>query len=215
MRSFVANNKGFTLVELLIVVAIIGVLSTIGIPTFRSMVQKAKKSEAKVALGGLYTAEAAFFAEYGGYGNNLTHVGFDLEGQGRIYSVGFPNATGACANRGTAHPIAASGPGRVIRQVVSGYDTSPITVIGADPTLANSQCFSGDVNDTGNQFTATAAGIISAAAKDINFADIWNMNHERRLFNCQDGVGRSSGTAACPAAPTGGGTSPPPTPPTP
>ena len=60
-----SKQTGFTLVELLIVVAIIGVLSTIGVPTFKRMIQKSKKSEAKVNLGGLYTAEQAFFAEKG------------------------------------------------------------------------------------------------------------------------------------------------------
>lgn len=64
-------KKGFTLVELLIVVAIIGVLSTIGIPTFRRMIQKAKMAEAKIALGSGHRVEAAFFAEFNSYGNNL------------------------------------------------------------------------------------------------------------------------------------------------
>src|SRR3989338_11106065 len=97
MKAFFVTRRGFTLVELLIVVAIIGVLSTIGIPTFRKMVQKAKKSEAKVALGGLYTAETAFFAEYGVYGSYLDKIWFELSGTGGVtYTIGFP--TSACAS---------------------------------------------------------------------------------------------------------------------
>src|SRR5688572_23908334 len=98
-----AKDRGFTLVELLIVVAIIGVLSTIGVPTFRKMVTKAKKSEAKVALGGLYTVESAFYTEYNVYGNHLPKVGFELEGgKNRLYTVGFPpsNCQDATADTG-------------------------------------------------------------------------------------------------------------------
>src|SRR5690349_9491290 len=94
------RKSGFTLVELLIVVAIIGILSTIGVPTFRRMLQKSKKSEAKVALGGLYTAEQAFQSEYGGYGNNVAAIGVTTDGQNPIYQVGFPSNTCTDITRG-------------------------------------------------------------------------------------------------------------------
>lgn len=100
-----AKQYGFTLVELLIVVAIIGVLSTVGIPSFRRMVQKSKKSEAKVNLGGLYTAEQAFFSEYGGFGNHLARLGFNIDGNpdNLMYVVGF---TGANCNSTVANAAA-------------------------------------------------------------------------------------------------------------
>lgn len=89
------GRKGFTLVELLIVVAIIGVLSTIGVPTFRRMIQKSKKSEAKVNLGGIYTAQQAFVAEYGTFGNNLNRMGYETDGKPdqMTYVVGFFSAS--------------------------------------------------------------------------------------------------------------------------
>src|ERR671910_792159 len=104
------RSYGFTLVELLIVVAIIGVLSTIGIPTFRRMVQKSKKSEAKVNLGGLYTAESAFFAEYGGYGNNLDKIGFETDGSNLMYVIGFPTTTCGSVTAPMPNPDPATSP---------------------------------------------------------------------------------------------------------
>lgn len=112
------RKSGFTLVELLIVVAIIGVLSTIGVPTFRRMIQKSKKTEAQVNLGGLYTAEQAFQSEYGAYGNNLSRMGFQIDGAGNSlnYVVGFMDnacnstVTGAAnANTGNSRPQNAAG----------------------------------------------------------------------------------------------------------
>jgi type IV pilus assembly protein PilA len=61
------NQKGFTLIELMIVVAIIGILAAIAIPNFLNYQMKAKTSEAKTNLGGIKTSEVAFKAEWDAY----------------------------------------------------------------------------------------------------------------------------------------------------
>ena len=57
-------SRGFTLIELMIVVAIIGILALIAIPNFMKFQAKAKQSEAKTNLKAFYTAAKANFAEY-------------------------------------------------------------------------------------------------------------------------------------------------------
>jgi type IV pilus assembly protein PilA len=57
------NKKGFTLIELMIVVAIIGILAAIAIPNFLKFQAKSKTSEARTNLGAIFTAETAFFGE--------------------------------------------------------------------------------------------------------------------------------------------------------
>src|SRR5438093_8324734 len=57
----------FTLIALMIVVAIIGILAALAIPNFMSYQAKAKQSEAKVGLGGIFTAATAYFASNGTY----------------------------------------------------------------------------------------------------------------------------------------------------
>ena len=61
------SNKGFTLIELMIVVAIIGILAAIAIPNFLTMQLRAKRSEVPLNLSGIQTAEQAYFHEYGSY----------------------------------------------------------------------------------------------------------------------------------------------------
>jgi len=58
------DRKGFTLVELMIVVAIIGILAAIAIPNFLEFRLKAKTSEAKSNLGAIHSTEVAYFAEW-------------------------------------------------------------------------------------------------------------------------------------------------------
>jgi len=61
------NRKGFTLIELMIVVVIIGILAALAIPRFMAASKKAKISEAKGVLKQIYVAAEAYYQETGGY----------------------------------------------------------------------------------------------------------------------------------------------------
>lgn len=58
------NKKGFTLVELMIVVAIIGILAAIAIPNFVAMQYRAKRSEVPSNVDGIKTAQLAYDAAF-------------------------------------------------------------------------------------------------------------------------------------------------------
>jgi len=66
MKQF-KSKKGFTLIELMIVVAIIGILAAIAIPNFIRYQLRSKTTEAKVVLGGIKTSEESFRAELDNY----------------------------------------------------------------------------------------------------------------------------------------------------
>jgi type IV pilus assembly protein PilA len=80
MKKMLKNKKGFTLIELMIVVAIIGILAAIAIPNFMNYQCKARQSEAKTALGTLRSLQEAYFAEHDTYTANLTNLGYELKG---------------------------------------------------------------------------------------------------------------------------------------
>ncbi len=88
------NNQGFTLIELMIVVTIIGILASVAIPNYQKFQSRARQSEAKVALSGISTTENAYAVEVNSYSLCLSDIGYVPNSTKRYYTTGFQIAAG-------------------------------------------------------------------------------------------------------------------------
>jgi type IV pilus assembly protein PilA len=79
------HSSGFTLIELMVVVAIIGILAAIAIPTFMKFQYRSKQAEVKSNLKCLFVAEKSYFPENDTYTDSIQAVGFQPE-RGNRYS---------------------------------------------------------------------------------------------------------------------------------
>jgi type IV pilus assembly protein PilA len=113
------SRKGFTLIELMVVIFIVGILAAVAIPIMRGRIDSAKWSEGKAGAGSIRTAARAYQAEkgpaYAYVGTSLTDLGFaagDLDG--KYFTV-------------ASYSI-------VFTAVIGNYDTYIITVDASDST---------------------------------------------------------------------------------
>lgn len=98
------NTKGFTLIELMITVAIVGILAGIAYPSYVDSVMKSRRADAKGALLGLANAMERRFTETNSYCNAGGTGGADTCGTGGINDTGTPSifSTTSPVDGGTA-----------------------------------------------------------------------------------------------------------------
>ena len=88
------SRKGFTLIELMVVITIVGILAAVAVPIIRGRIDSARWSEGKAAMGTIATAVRMYAAEKGtsgNYGKNLPtleELGFNAgDFKGRYFDI--------------------------------------------------------------------------------------------------------------------------------
>ena len=125
------KSSGFSLIELMVVVAIMAFLAMIAVPNFNRFLNKAKRAEAYMNLNSIYAAEKAYFAEHGTYSDILmgeNSIGWKPEGK-PYYSYGFAGSEGRNNFIGkSGAPIQGSRADKTGFVVVAASDKDIITV---------------------------------------------------------------------------------------
>ena len=91
--AYSSKKSGFSLLEMIVVIAVIAFFALIALPNFMHIMAKAKRSEAYIHLRALYMLEKAYFAEHGSYTDKLQgpdSLSWKPEGQ-LYYTYGFAN----------------------------------------------------------------------------------------------------------------------------
>jgi type IV pilus assembly protein PilE len=76
---FQKKLRAFTLTELLVVLAIIGILLLIALPNLMPLISKSKSTEAKQNLTYIHSLQKSWYMEHSKYNSDLKELGFELE----------------------------------------------------------------------------------------------------------------------------------------
>ncbi len=93
LRSRIKALRGFTLVELAVVIVIIGVLAAFGVPRFLKSVERSKASEAFAYLSAVRSAQERYLSREGTYATNITDLDISVSAP-KYFSVGEPFTAG-------------------------------------------------------------------------------------------------------------------------
>lgn len=154
-RYTILSREGFTLIELMVTVAIVGILAAIAVPTFQRFQSKAHRAEMKSNLGGIYIAQEAYYQENTRYGSFM-ETGFVLSGISNRFSYRSP-ATGGTG--GSSNTV-----GVDVFHPRGGTVNSDNTIVASAATIGPAS------------FTATATGNIDTDGT----IDQWHINDKKR-----------------------------------
>jgi prepilin-type N-terminal cleavage/methylation domain-containing protein len=164
--------RGFTLIELMIVVAIIGVLASVAIPSFVKYIRRAKTTEALMNLRKMYDGAVAYY------------VGEHADATGVIQSRQFPVSAGPTPALATLTTLGGT------KYQSTPSDWKQGGWIALDFMVTDPQYFSYSFVSNGKTFTDAQAQMI--ANGDLNGNSLYSW-FERDCFGQNDGVSGGSG----------------------
>lgn len=198
IRRGLKDDDGFTLVELIVAVAIVGLLAAVAMPSYQHFVGKSRQSEAKIALGAIYSAEKTFAMENQSFTACLKTAGYEPIGNTRYYFVGSnsfgettcgPQANSSCENKGWDSAGNPAG-GTCLPSEQEFFPTVSANGVllgggGGGPVGSPIPApWSATAKVSRSNYIFVTVGQVTATGS----LDVWQMDEQRNLQNVQPGL---------------------------
>ena len=138
-------QQGFTLIELMIVVAIIGILAAVAIPSYQDYTARAQASEAMTLGGGLKTALAEWYADNGSFPTGPGSISATTSGK-YVSSIAFADSAGGTIDVGITFKTTG------VNANIAGSTFALATVDGGNNWECGESTNGGNTNDVDNKY---------------------------------------------------------------
>ena len=203
-KQALKSESGYSIAELITVTAIVGVLSTVGLASYRGQQIKAQSAEAKHSLVSLYAFQQEYKAAWGTYHGNLVLIGAAPVGP-KMYDVGF---TDDSKGDGNTFPVPEGIKGNHYAQVLERSTYSEIcagscknAAVKADPgSLLKDSNFNCSVDSGGHllkdndhsggakaTYKASTTAFKAAALGELDSVDEWAIDESQILTRVKNG----------------------------
>ena len=97
------RQRGFTLIELMVVVIIVGIMASIAVPAYNTYMREARRSDARSALNQIAAQQAEYVLNHAAYATTVTALGLGSTSENGYYALSLPVAnTASFTARATA-----------------------------------------------------------------------------------------------------------------
>lgn len=196
--NLLRSQKGFTLIEMMLVVAIIGVLSTLAKFGYENYQETARQAEAKLTLPAIAASEDMFRSEYGGYITDIAAMKFIRKGSNFWYAVGWNTA----AQGNVLCPAVVNGVYGTTAYTVDGFQFDGITggchFLADNPrtVLSQTNCAAGATRTALATNSTAPAALVRAATFKVavsglisagKVCDTWTIDHDGNIVQVTRG----------------------------
>lgn len=133
------RQNGFTLIELMITVAIIGILASVAYPSYMDQVRKSRRSDAIASISIIQQAQERWRANNPQYAPNIATLGITSPTPGGYYTLAVSTSTGTA---GTSYTVTATAVTGKSQAQDSGCTPLTVTVTGGNATNTQPTCWS-------------------------------------------------------------------------
>ena len=202
------NQYGFSLIEIMVAVAIVGILTVIAIPQYQKYQRRAMQGEAKMLLSNLYTIERTFSLNWGYGATNLPQLGFKATGS-VAYNAGWNagstrNPIECNTNRqqtviqGDAKCAGYQGPGHTAPSCVTVSTDKTVNTKNLCPSSCD--CVIATTSGLPPVYNTKPVTVDNTKYRGVTFMigarkkfsngkeDEWIINHNKRIKNSKSGI---------------------------